>query len=101
MKLPLWITQPDGTLPQHLLDACKAAGEEILAMDALPEDLRENVAGVRCVLLLWSWHYYNGDQQATDDEYDALYRYLQIREARFPGLITPLSPTQRVGKVMA
>src|SRR5215831_3478100 len=42
--------------------------------------------------------YYVLDQpEITDAEYDALMRRLQDLEAQHPGLITPDSPTQRVG----
>ena len=37
------------------------------------------------------------DPQIGDSEYDALYRRLVDLEARFPELVTPDSPTQRVG----
>jgi len=35
--------------------------------------------------------------EISDAEYDALFRELQVLEERFPGLVTPESPTQRVG----
>jgi DNA ligase (NAD+) len=35
--------------------------------------------------------------EVSDREYDALYRELQELEGRFPELVTPSSPTQRVG----
>jgi DNA ligase (NAD+) len=35
--------------------------------------------------------------EITDAEYDALFRSLQALEARFPGLASPDSPTQKVG----
>jgi len=45
-----------------------------------------------------SYLYYVLDApEIGDDEYDALYRELQELEARFPELVTPQSPTQRVG----
>ena len=37
------------------------------------------------------------DPEISDSEYDALYRELVDFEARFPELITPESPTQRIG----
>ena len=37
----------------------------------------------------------------SDDEYDELYRRLLDLEARYPGLVTPDSPTQRVGPLPA
>ncbi len=42
--------------------------------------------------------YYVLDQpEISDAEYDALFRELQELEAQFPELVTPDSPTQRVG----
>lgn len=42
-------------------------------------------------------YYVEGRSEITDREYDALYQQLQKLEQEFPGLITPSSPTQRVG----
>jgi DNA ligase (NAD+) len=45
-----------------------------------------------------NYRYYVLDQpEISDEEYDALFRELQQLEAQFPELITPDSPTQRVG----
>ena len=42
--------------------------------------------------------YYTRDAPAiSDSEYDTFFRELQALEERFPGLVTPQSPTQRVG----
>ncbi|MGZ5297751.1 MAG: NAD-dependent DNA ligase LigA [Actinomycetota bacterium] len=41
------------------------------------------------------------DPEVSDAEYDELVRELQMLEDRFPELITPDSPTQRVGSVPA
>ena len=41
------------------------------------------------------------DPEIGDSEYDALYRRLVDLEARFPELITPDSPTQRIGGAVA
>jgi DNA ligase (NAD+) len=98
MNLPLWLE--DETYPAYLRKAAREAGEEVLGLESLSEELREDVAGARTVLLLWAWQYYNGEPSVSDEVFDALVRYLKIREARHPELVTPLSPTQRVGKVM-
>ncbi len=46
--------------------------------------------------------YYNQDQpEITDAEYDALLRELQEIEAEFPEIVTPDSPSQRVGAPIA
>ncbi len=42
-------------------------------------------------------YYVENDPQISDEEYDRLVRGLQELEARFPDLVTPESPTQRVG----
>ena len=42
-------------------------------------------------------YYVEGRQIITDREYDLLFKELQGLEKNFPDLITPASPTQRVG----
>ena len=42
-------------------------------------------------------YYVEGSQLVTDREYDLLFKELQELEKLFPDLITPESPTQRVG----
>jgi len=42
-------------------------------------------------------YYVLDDPAISDAEYDALMRELQAIEARWPGLVSPASPTQRVG----
>jgi len=42
-------------------------------------------------------YYVEGWQLITDPEYDRLFKELQDLEKNFPGLVTPESPTQRVG----
>jgi DNA ligase (NAD+) len=42
-------------------------------------------------------YYVEGRQLITDREYDRLFKELQELEKNFPGLITPESPSQRVG----
>jgi NAD-dependent DNA ligase len=98
MKLPLWLK--DNKYPKYLRNAARKAGEEVLTIETVPEDVRETVAGLRTVLILWSWLYYNGEPEVTDEIFDAAFKYLRIREIRYPELITSLSPTQTVGKIM-
>ena len=43
-------------------------------------------------------YYVDNDPQISDAEFDRLVRELQDLEARFPDLVTPESPTQRVGE---
>jgi len=42
-------------------------------------------------------YYVLADPAISDEEYDRLYKELQLLEKQHPGLITPDSPTQRVG----
>ena len=42
-------------------------------------------------------YYLDANPEISDAEYDQLYRQLETLEAEFPDLITPDSPTQRVG----
>jgi len=43
-------------------------------------------------------YYVENDPQISDEEFDRLVRELRDLEARFPDLVTPESPTQRVGE---
>jgi DNA ligase (NAD+) len=43
-------------------------------------------------------YYVDNDPQISDPEFDRLVAELRDLEARFPGLVTPESPTQRVGE---
>ena len=43
-------------------------------------------------------YYVDNDPQISDAEFDALMRELETLETRFPDLVTPESPTQRVGE---
>lgn len=46
----------------------------------------------------WDYHYYVlDDPLVSDSEYDGIYRQLIALEQQFPHLITPDSPSQRVG----
>jgi DNA ligase (NAD+) len=55
------------------------------------EDLRSQIAGHD------NAYYVLDSPVVSDDEYDGLMRELRALEQRFPDLITPSSPTQRVG----
>jgi DNA ligase (NAD+) len=64
----------------------------------VPAAERRRAAELRERLEHHSYQYYVLDApEIGDDEYDALYRELQELERRYPELITPESPTQRVG----
>lgn len=66
---------------------------------ANPEDAAEKrIAELRRQLEQHNRLYYLQDAPAISDaEYDALFRELQSLEERYPALLTPDSPTQRVG----
>ena len=61
-------------------------------------DVATRVAALREQLNHHNYRYYVlDDPQIPDSEYDRLLRELQTLEADHPGLVTPDSPTQRVG----
>ena len=67
-------------------------------MDARPNPAAERIETLREELRKHEHLYYVLDQpEITDAEYDALMRELQRLEAEHPELVTPDSPTQRVG----
>jgi len=56
------------------------------------------VVALRREIAEHDYHYYVEDAPVVSDAaYDALYRELQALEAAYPSLVTPDSPTQRVG----
>ena len=66
-------------------------------MTVSPE-VAQRVADLRQEINQHNYHYYVLDApQIPDAEYDRLLRELQILEAAHPELVTPDSPTQRVG----
>ena len=75
-------------LSKKLLVAAELAGSASAAATA---------ADLRQVIEYHEWRYYAlNDPVVSDYEYDMLYKKLQAIEARFPELVTPDSPTQRV-----
>jgi len=64
----------------------------------MSEDAAERAAKLRDLLNYHSYLYHTLDKPAISDaEYDALMRELRAIEAEHPELVTPDSPTQRVG----
>lgn len=62
------------------------------------EDLQRQVNDLRQTLDRYAYEYFVLDApSATDAEYDALMNQLRALEAEHPELVTPESPTQRVG----
>ena len=65
---------------------------------SIPKSSKAEAAQLRQALSEHNYHYYVlDDPLVTDQEYDRLFRRLQQLELEHPGLVTPDSPTQRVG----
>ena len=63
-----------------------------------PKEVRERIERLREEINYHNYLYYVLDQpEISDEEYDALMRELKELEAQYPELITPDSPTQRIG----
>jgi len=64
----------------------------------LSDDIRQRIAALRREIDDHNYRYYVlDDPEIPDAEYDRLMRELQALEAKHPELVTPDSPTQRVG----
>lgn len=62
------------------------------------KDIQKRLSKLRESLAYHNYRYYVLDEpQVPDSEYDRLFRELQELEGKYPDLITPDSPTQRVG----
>lgn len=73
-----------------------------MAGSAAPQETAERAAELRSQLQRASYAYYVLDDPIMEDEvYDRLYRELQNIERQYPQLVTPDSPTQRVGEAPA
>ncbi len=70
-------------------------------MEDIPKDLREakrEAERLRAEIRYHNYRYYVlDDPEISDAEYDRLMRRLQAIEEAYPSLVTPDSPTQRVG----
>ena len=65
---------------------------------AVPEQAREHARELREQLNYHNHRYYVlDDPRISDYEYDRMLRELEELEKQYPELITPDSPTQRVG----
>ena len=65
---------------------------------AVPKKVREEVGRLRREIDYHNYRYYVLDNpEIPDAEFDRLMRRLETLEARYPELVTPDSPTQRVG----
>ncbi|MGD9208416.1 MAG: NAD-dependent DNA ligase LigA, partial [Syntrophobacterales bacterium] len=64
----------------------------------IPEDVRDRVTDLREQIHYHNYRYYRlNDPEISDAAYDELFRELQRLEEDYPQLISPDSPTQRVG----
>jgi len=70
----------------------------VSSSSAGPKDRARAEALRRKILYHERKYYADNDPQISDPEFDRLVRELRDLEARFPGLVTPESPTQRVGE---
>ncbi len=62
------------------------------------EQARAEISALKSQITRHDYHYYVLDAPlVSDSEYDGLYRQLVALETTYPELITPDSPTQRVG----
>ena len=67
--------------------------------ETVPADRQQRAQELRSQLQKASYAYYVLDAPDLPDEvYDRLYRELQDLETQYPSLVTPDSPTQRVGE---
>jgi DNA ligase (NAD+) len=65
---------------------------------SVPREARRRAGALREDIERHNYQYYALDAPlVTDAEYDRLFRELQALEAEYPELVTPDSPTQRVG----
>jgi len=79
-------------------DGARPAGE---GRGVAPADALARAEELRGTLWKHRKRYYVDDEPLiADGEYDALERELAELETRFPGLVTPDSPTQRVGAAL-
>ncbi len=64
----------------------------------VPDPVRRRAEELRRLLHYHNYRYYVLDApEIPDEEYDRLFRELQALERQYPELVTPDSPTQRVG----
>lgn len=67
-------------------------------MRVIPKDIQERYIKLKKTILHHSYLYYVLDSpEITDESYDSLMRDLEALEKEYPALISPDSPTQRVG----
>ncbi len=73
-------------------------GDPVQTPAGVPAQARERARSLRAQILRHNRLYYvSNDPEIPDSEYDALMRELKDLELDYPDLVTPDSPTQRVG----
>lgn len=73
-----------------------------MAKDKVPASVRREVERLRAAIENHRYAYYVLAQPTVPDaEFDRLFSRLEELEARYPGLVTPDSPTQRIGPAPA
>jgi DNA ligase (NAD+) len=73
-----------------------------MAGSAVPRDIRREVKALRAEIEEHRYAYYVlNAPKVPDAEFDRLFSRLEEIEARYPELVTPESPTQRIGPVPA
>jgi DNA ligase (NAD+) len=69
-----------------------------MAKERVPETALKRAAELRDIIKYHNYRYYILDSpEISDAQYDALMHELESLEKRYPSLVTPDSPTQRVG----
>src|SRR3569832_1120864 len=80
---------------------CASGGQTMSkarATGSVPDKIVCRAAALRERIHHHNYRYYAlDDPEISDAEFDALMRELQDMEAQYPALVTPDSPTQRVG----
>ncbi len=70
-----------------------------MSSSSAPEGVRKRILELRNIVIHHEKKYYiDSDPQISDSEFDLLVKELRDLESRYPELITPESPTQRVGE---
>src|SRR3569623_411312 len=85
----------------HRPSGCASGGQTMSnarATGSVPDNIARRAAALRERIHHHNYRYYAlEDTDISDAEFDALMRELQDMEAQYPALVTPDSPTQRVG----
>ena len=87
---------------KQLLTENVIASDSAATYEGNPLKAAATIADLQAVLRFNEWRYYvMDDPQISDFEYDMLYKKLEHLEDLYPNLITPDSPTMRVGSDIA